>query len=1306
MCLHSRSLEQRESWTSDACFLPRTRTARLAGDFAIVGRGNSLDTFTGTAALSLGQAAFAVGNNRLELASAELDADIRSGVVDFDAEAVLANQGGRLIASGDAVLGSDPIQYSISRGVLDQLDVSAITGNPDQASALTGTFTLNGTGVAPNTARIQLDASLRNSRFGTYDLVAVDADATLNDGQLAFDTQADLGRAGAIDATGTARPFASPLAYQAEGSVRNLDLAELTDDPKRFSDLTGTFSATGQGIDPKTLTLNANLALQGSSYGDRYIDRADVTATLNQGALAVTGDIDAPEGSVAVDLSGQLGDSFALNLGENTCFSNLNAEAFSKTVPVQTRLNGCLTGTLQGLNDLATADGSGVLTLRPSTVNNADIESGRVGFTLADGALGATIDVALGDPAEAGTAGSLVGAVQARPFDASPTYATRGTARGLDVAALVGHTEDPARISLDFSLSGEGVNPETMVLNGRLFGGSSVVGPARVDSLALAFALAEGVIDVDTLALDSDLANLNGSGTLALFDPDAAAAFSLRGNIESLDPLNAYTERNFGLQSATLDLAASSTEGDPIIRINGVMEARQLVMDDNAVTGLDATLFGQIDRAQIDSTGFGLAALAGRSQVSFDVLSTPRLRVDGGSAEVSFIDGEIRADGGVTVDRRRDLDFAVRFEIESDPRQIVVERGRFVVDNDTWTLGQEAIITLGDEIDVRGLILTSDDGNQQIAADGTLDFNGEQNLIFSIEGAQIGAVADLFQYENLGGTLSATLVLSGPAAAPLIDGTLELNELASGGEVFGALDVALAYADSRLNIDASLIHTDGEELTVDGFIPLQFSLADSARAEAADASEGVQLRAQAAAFPIDWAQPFLAERGYTVLDGLLQLDLTIAGTQGSPRLDGSARLTDGRLGLVKTGRTYDPLIADVRFEGDQILLDDVRILNGGSQTALEVTGDITLRELSLGELNLTIQPNNFVAMDTPRYRDLTLARGNQPLRLTGPLQAPVLRGAVVVASGDIHTDELVPVKFEDVELTDAQIREVEARFGRRLTKRDTLVNRFVRALDYDLTVQFRRNVWLRASEGLPFDIEFEGDVQATKRPFAEAGQVFGQIDLVRGTITPSALLTNKKFELDRGTITFNGPALSALVNLNAATDIRLSGASAAAARGTVTINLGVRGQFDNNPEIVLTSTPPLEPADIISLVATGQLAGDLASGAAIGSAAAGVPFSFASGFAEGIVGNSLGLDLVEIDFNASGETVIRVGRYLGQRAFATAGYVYGGQQNRGIDNQNNVVFTLDYQLVRWLQAQGEYGGERGIGGGLGAEFAW
>ncbi|HEX8387344.1 MAG TPA: translocation/assembly module TamB domain-containing protein, partial [Rubricoccaceae bacterium] len=368
---------------------------------------------------------------------------------------------------------------------------------------------------------------------------------------------------------------------------------------------------------------------------------------------------------------------------------------------------------------------------------------------------------------------------------------------------------------------------------------------------------------------------------------------------------------------------------------------------------------------------------------------------------------------------------------------------------------------------------------------------------------------------------------------------------------------------------------------------------------------------------------------------------------------------------------------------------------------LDVAGAITLRRLSLGELDLTVTPREFLAMDTRTYQNLVLGAGPEPIRLTGTLAAPVLRGSVVLSRGDIFvTDELVPPDLEPVELTSEQIETVETRFGRDVTARDTTVNRFVAALDYDISVGIERNVWIRSDAGLPFDIEFSGEVEASKRPFAKDGQLFGQIELVRGTIQT----LNRRFEVDRGGLTFNGSALSAIVDLEASLDVRL--AQTLSGQSSVTILLAVNGQLDDSPEVRLSSAPALDPADIVSIIATGQLSDNFGTGS-LGSTGAGIGLGFVSGIAEGLASESLGLDLAQVDIESDGSIVIRVGKYLTNRIFLTAGFIpSSGSGGARAESDLPIQVTLDYELLQWLQAQTEYSGQRGLGGGASAEISF
>ncbi|WP_412068985.1 translocation/assembly module TamB domain-containing protein [Rubrivirga sp. IMCC43871] len=1275
------------------------RTDAFAGEFALVGRGASLDTFSGNLALDLTRADIGLRDRRLRFTAVDLDADIDRGVVAFDTDATLADGAGRIVALGTLQLG-DPLAYEVVEGEAYGLNLTALTGKETQDSDLTGSFTLSGQGLDLTQAPIDLTANLTDSRYGTYEVAASDLDVILRNGTAQIDAALDFGPGGQLTATGTAQPFALPLSYRLEGTMQNLDLAEVQGIPERYSDLTGAYSVNGSGIDPTTAVLSAQVRItEPSSYGERFVDGADLAVTLDNGFLTVDGDLVTPEGAFDLAFSGR---PFDANPGyefEHACFSDLDVSRFAEAAP-RSDLNGCFSGRISGVAEIASADGQGVVTLRPSRINDAEIDDGRIAFTLRDGALDADLDLALASPAaDEGVAegGRVVATFVGRPFDEVPSYAVEGRTVGLDAGTLLDLPPDnPLRVTLAFDVTGRGFDPATMTLAGALDGGPSTLGPIGLDTLQTRFALDGGVVRFDTLRVESDLATVRGAGTLALFNDTAPSAFHLEGAIASLAPLASMTERTIGLETGTLVLDVAAEAGGPL-RIVGAAEARQIIVDDYALTGLDATLNAAYDRSLPDSVA-AFDRFDGALRAQFAVLNGPTFRVEQGQAVVGMDDGTYTVEAGVRVDDRRDLDLFARFDPTAEG--VLLERGRFKLDRNEWSLLQPAEISLADGvIDVRGLILASDDGARQIAADGTLDFEGQQNFVLTVESLPIDALTDFVALDALGGELSATLDLTGSATAPRIDGVVTLDDLTSRGQPVGALAAEVAYADNRLRVDAVLTHVDGETLTVDGTVPFQFSLA-SAIGEAPLPDERVALRARAQAFPIDWARPFLDDRVYNALGGTLRLDLSIAGTQASPRLDGVATLQNGRLGVVKTGRIYEPIVADLTFQNDRIVLDDVRILDETGRTALDITGDIRLRELSVGEFDLTITPREFLAMDSRTYRGLTINRGPQPLRLTGTLDKPVLRGSVVLSEGDIYlTDELVPPELEPVTLTDAQIREVEARFGRVVTARDTSQSRFVDALDYSLTVEIEQNVWLRSNAGLTFDIEFSGDVEARKRSYAEGSQLFGRIDLGRGTVET----LNRQFQLEDGSILFNGDPLAARVDLAATLDIRLPGS--VAGQSSATITLSAEGRLDDNPTIRLSANPAMEAADIVSLIATGRLADDFVGTGALAGAGTGFLLGQASGVFEGLASEKLGLEMVQIDYEG-GDLVLKFGDYLASRLFWTAGVIVPlGDTSQG-EQRLPLLLSLDYELLRWLSAQAEYSGQRGVGAGLDYELSW
>ncbi len=1345
---------------------------RLAGDVAVEGRGNSLDTFVGTIAASLGRTDVSVGGKRYLVDRADLDATVDGGVADYDADITVGNGGGRLVAAGTVDPTRPTLVYTVDAGRVDRLDISKITGDPAQRSTLTGTFTLSGQGTDVRTLSADATARLRNSSFGTYSIAAADVDARLRNGSLAFDATADLGSAGALTAEGTARPFSDPLLVEARGRVRRLDLAELTGNPAQASSISGAYEITTRGIDPETLTADARIRLEPSSIAGRLVDASDLRVQAARGDVTLSGTIDTPDGSFALNATTRPFDaSPTIRLADGTCFRNLDAGRLAQNQSLDTDLTGCVTGTVTGYANLPTAVADLVVTLQPSTVNGARIRRARADVALAGGtatgSLDALLDEARGAAGPAptdttvadlfdGTGGRVrVASFRVRPFDEQVSYALRGTTDALDLAALGAVIKSSPRtsLSLDYDIEGAGTNPRTLALTADVSTRPSALGPARVDTLDTRLALRGGILTVDTLVVRSDVATADGGGTVALFDPTAASDFRLAGEIRSLAAFRDSVGQGVALRSGAFDLTATAAAGAPLA-VAGTLSARRLARGTFGVKAFDGTLDVTVDRAALlaqDSLEFTRlltdGTIRGSVESRFDSLTIGERRVFRGEASARIVELAALPDTAtalpaamagqprlgldlvmaVNIDERRDITINTRLELPRDagaadpgaPLTLRLERAVAGIDDTQWTLLRPTAITLDDGFIVDSLVVRSGALSrdslglvpQQIIANGVVRYAGEQDFSVSVQGVDIEALSDLAGLPMLGGSLSADARLTGTAAAPLLDARIGAERLRSAEGEVGALAATIGYADGLVRLDATVTHVEGQTLVASAELPRRISLDGGLDIGTFDPNGPIRLEAHADAFPIAWARPFLDSRTYSELGGALDLDVSGGGTVGAPDLAGTATIRDGSLGVVATGLTYQPITADLAFTNDRIEIRSARIgappdsLNSGGENAggdgVDISGSVSLNDLTIGDLDLTIRPRAFTAIDTRTYRRLVLTAGPEPLRLTGSLAAPVLRGSVVLARGDVYvTDELISPDIEPVELTAADIQTLERRFGREIAARDTSVSRFTKALDYDLQVSIGRDVWIRsgAGAGIGYDIEFTGDVQATKTPFAESGNLFGQIDLLNGNIRTF----NRRFALDRGTLLFNGPALAAQTDITASLGVRLSQSQSLSGQSAVTILLTVNGRLNENPAITLSSDPVLEPSDIISLIATGQLASNAGAGAAVGAGTGLLLGSVSSGI-EQAANESLGLDLTQVSVE-NGAVVIKVGKYLSERIFATLGFVVSRSAgNARSETELPIQATLDYEILQWLQAQGEISGQRGVGGGIAVE---
>jgi autotransporter translocation and assembly factor TamB len=200
------------------------------------------------------------------------------------------------------------------------------------------------------------------------------------------------------------------------------------------------------------------------------------------------------------------------------------------------------------------------------------------------------------------------------------------------------------------------------------------------------------------------------------------------------------------------------------------------------------------------------------------------------------------------------------------------------------------------------------------------------------------------------------------------------------------------------------------------------------------------------------------------------------------------------------------------------------------------------------------------------------------------------------------------------------------------------------ALVIDLTIDVARNAWIRRNDA---NVELAGELRVRKAA-GEAVRIEGRITLVRGWYA----FQGRRFTLDRGTIVFTGETPP-----NPTFDI-----TAVYTTADYRIEVHITGQADK-PALDLTSEPPLEKADILSVLLFGKPAHQLGQGesVALQQKALGLAAGYAMPEVRTSVMNTLGLDTLEVALPEGEETPGRIsaGRYVAQDVFLSIAQEFG-----------------------------------------------
>jgi len=175
----------------------------------------------------------------------------------------------------------------------------------------------------------------------------------------------------------------------------------------------------------------------------------------------------------------------------------------------------------------------------------------------------------------------------------------------------------------------------------------------------------------------------------------------------------------------------------------------------------------------------------------------------------------------------------------------------------------------------------------------------------------------------------------------------------------------------------------------------------------------------------------------------------------------------------------------------------------------------------------------------------------------------------------------------------------------------------------------------------------------------------------------------RRFTIQRdGTLKFNGlPQINPDVDVIAERLIPNVG---------VTARIHITGTA-RAPQIALSSTPPLDEADILSLIVFNRSVNELGTGerASLAETAGGIASGFVASSLGRSIGKALDIDLFEITTSddVTGETAggVTIGKQINDKAFVRFRQQFG--------QRSFTEFMLEYQLAKFLRAETRFAPE-------------
>jgi autotransporter translocation and assembly factor TamB len=911
--------------------------------------------------------------------------------------------------------------------------------------------------------------------------------------------------------------------------------------------------------------------------------------------------------------------------------TRVNLPAIGRAFEVPALTDRRLDGTLNGVIDLhgharsvRDADVLGSASLEASTLGGIELPKMRVDGRLSGGALTADVD---------GSFGNL-------NLDALGTFAPIPTAANGDVRAHIVFADVTKAPQLETTDA-----TATVTLS------PSVVAGLPVDEGVVEGSIVKGLATVTRAEVSGEDLTIHASGLVALAGSDASN-LDFEVQTQNLSRVGAAFGRPL---SGRAFVTGKLTGVEGVVTATGTASAQQFGYGD-ALTALTAqgTFTLSLPEWQPDR-------ITGTVKGDGAFLTVEGVQVDRAAATLTYEPTGLDFDASLDAPRRS-LQVAGRLTPGPERRELTVQRFSAGAGNVIWTLApqQEAVIRYdAGRVTVEPLVVQR--GTQRISIAGAIPVEGDgrdaDGLNIRLEQVQAGDLNTLLLGDHkVTGVIDGTARIAGSLRSP--SGTAEVSVTKGSVDTvpFETFQAEGTYANSRLVLDAHLRENAATELTAKGTIPFR-------------GAPGIDVQVDGSATDVGLFQ-VLTPR-VNRLHGSARAAVHVTGSTTAPVVTGTVSMADVGFDVVATGVRYQHLSTELRFDADAVHIDQLTLTDDSGRA---VTAQGGVEGWLAGGQRLDVR------LTADGVRVLHNALGdvsvNGDVHVGGTLQQPEVTGTLRARSARLEADRWLERYggSPEAEVPDpfAPPVPVTPVAGRREAPSPPRPGSLFDRTSLNLTIDLPDNVLVRGRDLVGLGPIGLGDVNLTvggqvqyRKPAGQTLSLTGRVEVIRGLY----YFQGRPFQVDAGSsITFRDPQ-PGNPSLDVSANREVSG---------VLVNVAVRGSA-RRPRVALTSTPPLDEADILSLVVFNQPVNDLDvterstladRATALAAGAVATPISDA-------VARALDLDLFDVRASDEGTgPVVSVGRQVGS-------FYVSAEQHFG--DENSSALSLEYRISKLLK---------------------